>query len=195
MAGFTHWAAPRNNLCTWCSTTTHRTCVQGALTACSGSIPAAWRERYFRLFPVEWDVAAWFTSPSATYDDRRRFLRTLAPRTLIDYLRNKGIKTPEVRKAWQKTHESWLRFWITEKRFLADGPRPMPGGGSAQQARTAAARTSRISHTKFRQEIMGMDDVAESTSVRQCSMADFLSPPLAPQAAAHAPGLHHPQPP
>ena len=125
---------------------------------------------------MEWGVPACFAS--ADRDGQRRFLRTLAPKTLVEHLNSKGIKVPVVSAAWQKMHKRWLGFWITEKCFLSGGPRP--GGSSQQTARSAAIRKSRTRQTAFRNQLMRLDDVAHPTSVRQSTMTQFLQPPAAP---------------
>jgi len=189
MAGFTHWAVRAAELCTWCSMTVHPTSVQGTLARCTGTIPTAWRSRFFGLFPPEWDVPGWYAT--ADRDAQRRFLRTLAPTSLIDHLQCKDIKVPSVRAAWQKMHKRWLGFWLTEKCLWSGGPRP--GGSSQQTARLAAVQKSRIRQTAFRTQLTRMEDVAQPTAVRQTHLDQFLQPlSAAPMQPAHQYHQHPP---
>ena len=143
MAGFTHWAVIKPEPCAFCSTATHATSVQGTLAQCTGTAPAAWRQHYFQLFPADWNLPAWFAGAGS--DPRRRFVRTLAPDALMNYLKARNISVPKVQAAWKGMHKRWLPFWITdEKQFSTGGARP--GTGSNPQDR-AVCRGKEIART------------------------------------------------
>ena len=54
------------------------------------------------MFPEAWEVRQWFAS-TATYDEQRRFLRTLAPVGLISHLKSKKIPIKMVSKYGNKS--------------------------------------------------------------------------------------------
>ena len=188
MAGFGHWADSKPRQCGLCNGS-HAINVQATVTSCAAAGPASWRQRYFNMFPEAWDVRQWFAS-TATYDEQRRFLRTLAPVGLISHLKSKKIPIKMVSKIWKQVHRKWLPFWIHAKSLLAPGARQ--GGANPSTARSKAERRSRIRHTAFRSALMELSDVKEVHVPAQRLITEFL-------AAAHPPSAqeqhYHDQPP
>ena len=184
LAGFDAWQRFQERpLCSICNTNQHSRDVQGTLTWCQGEWPKQWRLKFFKLFPASWTVQDWFAQ--ASEDAQRRFIRTLPATPLVQWLRvRKGVKIPEINKAWGLMHKKWLAFWVESKSMMSPTPRPPapqpPTGAPAAApptatARLVAQRRATARQTRFRHALMLIPEISTKRQVTQLTMTQYVT--------------------